>query len=433
MQFDDRKLRAYRGARPYAFLSYSHKDKADAELITYELIDRGFRVWFDEGLTPAKEWDEVIAKRVEECSYFVALLSQNYLESENCRDELNYARDKNRPRMLIYLENVELPAGMAMRLLRNHALHKWEFESIPKLIDKAVTAEGFEVCRYWNFVPEKKPEPTEPAEPSVPEPEPEPKSGSKKFWPAIAVIAVLLAAVAVLIVFLYGKQDCRFLQAIGTEQSGANGGGSGEQSPPEAPAEGRMAELEEEWESADFRFSVGGTPHAVLYNEDGQTERVLLRRLQDGRFTICAEYRFTWNGDRIQTIERCDTAGNPVARHMFAYIDDWLQSDTIYTDGTVTGSEDTALEKDDSGNTVIVFPEDGKIQISVLEDPTAHDTYYEESMQLFTDGFVFFIGGYSNQTLTITFNREGQLADEAYMVGDPADAKYYDKQWRAIG
>jgi len=82
---------------------------------------------------------------------------------------------------------------------------------------------------------------------------------------------------------------------------------------------------------------------------------------------------------------------------------------------------------------VIVFPEDGKIQISVLEDPTAHDTYYEESMQLFTDGFVFFIGGYSNQTLTITFNREGQLADEAYMVGDPADAKYYDKQWRAIG
>jgi len=142
VQFDDRKLRAYRGARPYAFLSYSHKDKADAELITYELIDRGFRVWFDEGLTPAKEWDEVIAKRVEECSYFVALLSQNYLESENCRDELNYARDKNRPRMLIYLENVELPAGMAMRLLRNHALHKWEFESIPKRI------QGF--CRSQN-------------------------------------------------------------------------------------------------------------------------------------------------------------------------------------------------------------------------------------------------------------------------------------------
>lgn len=160
MQFDDRKLRAYRGARPYAFLSYSHKDKADAELITYELIDRGFRVWFDEGLTPAKEWDEVIAKRVEECSYFVALLSQNYLESENCRDELNYARDKNRPRMLIYLENVELPAGMAMRLLRNHALHKWEFESIPKLIDKAFVGRRTacaEACGSSGNAPDRSP------------------------------------------------------------------------------------------------------------------------------------------------------------------------------------------------------------------------------------------------------------------------------------
>ncbi len=185
MQFDDKALSAYKGDRPFIFLSYSHKDKADAEQITRSLINRGFRVWYDEGLTPATEWDETVAIRVETCSFFIALISRNYLASENCRDELNFARDRKRQRLLIYLEDVELPSGMAMRLMRQLALHKWEYRSTAQMIEKAATAEGIAVCldepkseSEPNPAPRPRPEPKSELKPE-PKPEPKPESEPK--------------------------------------------------------------------------------------------------------------------------------------------------------------------------------------------------------------------------------------------------------------
>ena len=57
-------------------------------------------------------------------------MSENYLSSENCKDELNYARDLGKGRVLVYLEPVELPAGMAMRLNRIQALHRYKYDKM---------------------------------------------------------------------------------------------------------------------------------------------------------------------------------------------------------------------------------------------------------------------------------------------------------------
>ena len=97
MQFEDRALAPYQGSEPYIFLSYSHRDAAPAAEIIRDLNLDGFRIWYDEGLVPGKEWDENIARAIMNCSYFVALMSANYLDSANCRDELNFARDKKLP------------------------------------------------------------------------------------------------------------------------------------------------------------------------------------------------------------------------------------------------------------------------------------------------------------------------------------------------
>ena len=43
------------------------------------------------------------------------------MKSDNCKDELNFARDLQKERLLVYLENVKLPLGMAMRLNRLQA------------------------------------------------------------------------------------------------------------------------------------------------------------------------------------------------------------------------------------------------------------------------------------------------------------------------
>ena len=142
MQFEDRALAPYQGNEPYIFLSYSHRDAGPAAEIIRELNLDGFRVWYDEGLVPGKEWDENIARAIMNCSYFVALMSANYLDSANCRDELNFARDKKLPLLLLYLEDVELPAGMEMRLGRMLAIHVHKFLRREQLIGKIRAADG---------------------------------------------------------------------------------------------------------------------------------------------------------------------------------------------------------------------------------------------------------------------------------------------------
>ena len=123
MAYQDSSLTPYHGSEPYIFISYSHRNADRASAIIRSLNRAGYRVWYDEGLIPGREWDENIARIIMGCGYFIALITREYLASSNCKDELNYARDKNKPILLIYLDEVALPAGMELRLGRLFAVH----------------------------------------------------------------------------------------------------------------------------------------------------------------------------------------------------------------------------------------------------------------------------------------------------------------------
>ncbi|MBQ1406883.1 MAG: toll/interleukin-1 receptor domain-containing protein, partial [Eubacterium sp.] len=81
---------AYLGNEPYIFLSYSHADNEAALEVISALNENGYRVWYDDGITPGAEWDANIAEHIKDCSFFISLISKNYLSSSNCRDELNF-------------------------------------------------------------------------------------------------------------------------------------------------------------------------------------------------------------------------------------------------------------------------------------------------------------------------------------------------------
>ncbi|MBR4866803.1 MAG: toll/interleukin-1 receptor domain-containing protein [Clostridia bacterium] len=108
----------YKGNEPYIFISYAHKDSERVWPVIARLQADGYRVWYDEGIDPGTEWDENIAYYVKRCGYFIAFMSEAYLASGNCRDELNYARDLEKKQVLVYLDEVELPKGMALRFSR---------------------------------------------------------------------------------------------------------------------------------------------------------------------------------------------------------------------------------------------------------------------------------------------------------------------------
>ncbi len=117
----------YDGAEKFIFISYSHKDTDRVMGIIRQLQADGYRVWYDEGIDPGTEWDDNIADHVARCGCFLAFMSGEYLASENCKDELTYARDLNLPRLLIYLEDVALAGGLAMRHNRLQALHYYKY------------------------------------------------------------------------------------------------------------------------------------------------------------------------------------------------------------------------------------------------------------------------------------------------------------------
>lgn len=108
--------------KPYIFISYAHKDSKKVIPIVDRLIKEGYNVWYDEGIDPGTEWDENIAKHINECSYFVAFVTSAYIDSKNCKDELNFSRDLDKEQLLVYLEEVDLPMGMAMRMNRLQAI-----------------------------------------------------------------------------------------------------------------------------------------------------------------------------------------------------------------------------------------------------------------------------------------------------------------------
>ena len=137
----------YGGDGGYIFISYAHQDRDRVLPLLAAMTADGFRLWFDEGVDPGTEWDENIAVHIEKSGYFIALISADYLRSENCRDELNYARDLDKRRVLVYLEQVPLPAGMAMRLNRLQAIHAYACASGAAVLEKLYAAAGIGAFR----------------------------------------------------------------------------------------------------------------------------------------------------------------------------------------------------------------------------------------------------------------------------------------------
>lgn len=136
----------YSGTEKYIFVSYSHKDTPKVMPVISRLMSEGYRVWFDKGIDPGTEWDENIAEHIKACGYFIAFMSANYLASSNCKDELNFARDLEKDRLLIYLEAVELPSGIAMRVNRLQSIYMYTYDNREDFFIKLFSANNINSC-----------------------------------------------------------------------------------------------------------------------------------------------------------------------------------------------------------------------------------------------------------------------------------------------
>ncbi len=107
---------------PFLFVCYSHLDEAKISDILELLEIDGIPTWIDSSISPGAVWREQIASAVQECRVFLLFASKRSLASPHCLQEINFAVDENRSILVIYLDDVQLPASLRMTLGTRQAM-----------------------------------------------------------------------------------------------------------------------------------------------------------------------------------------------------------------------------------------------------------------------------------------------------------------------
>ena len=137
---------AYRGSEPFVFVSYAHADAELAYPIISGLQERGMRIWFDDGMDVGDIWDEVIPDHVEQCTAMLCLVSTRFTDSDNCLDEIHYAKEQKKELLILHLEDEELPRNFRFRYGRFHALRLSTYSDHGALLDKLAATQKLRCC-----------------------------------------------------------------------------------------------------------------------------------------------------------------------------------------------------------------------------------------------------------------------------------------------
>lgn len=123
----------------YSFLSYAHKDENVIKDIIDGLSKRGHNLWWDAKIIPGCDWYEEVAEKIQNCSYAIIFLTENYVKSEICRSELYYIKDcavnqAIRP-LFIQIGEFTIPPSVYL-LISRYQIIQYSLKESDKLIDK---------------------------------------------------------------------------------------------------------------------------------------------------------------------------------------------------------------------------------------------------------------------------------------------------------
>ena len=151
----------------YIFISYKGEDPAALEIIRHLQRD-GYRIWYDQRLTPSEQWVSEISRRIKGCGYFVTLLTDAFLRSEWCTKELTLAQKRKKPILAVHLAKNELPDGIDLLLADLFGVYRSACKSEEAFYHQIYKAKGLDAFRTQ---PEKEASP-------APVSKPAPQTGS---------------------------------------------------------------------------------------------------------------------------------------------------------------------------------------------------------------------------------------------------------------
>ena len=111
-----KQYKTYNGNAPYLFASYAHKD-SERVLPFIEELDRcNYRLWYDAGINVGTNWPEVVARHLLDSNKVIFFISGNFLNSQNCIREVNYAVAERKEMLCVLIDEVKLPEDLSMQL-----------------------------------------------------------------------------------------------------------------------------------------------------------------------------------------------------------------------------------------------------------------------------------------------------------------------------
>ena len=119
------KDREIRDGDPYIFVSYALADADEVYGIIGQFQDRGYRVWYDEGVVPGDEKADVITAALEHAALFMVFLSLRSEALVKVRREIDFALNAGKPFLAIYLKETNLTGGLQLRLAAQEAVWKY--------------------------------------------------------------------------------------------------------------------------------------------------------------------------------------------------------------------------------------------------------------------------------------------------------------------
>ncbi len=120
---------SYQGSGSYAFICYAHHDAEEVYSDLAWLKSQGLNIWFDEGVSPGRQWRDELADAIDNCSLFIAFLSPEAVISPHCQKEINYAIQQGKRFLAIHLSETKLTSGLALAMGDLQALMKYRFDS----------------------------------------------------------------------------------------------------------------------------------------------------------------------------------------------------------------------------------------------------------------------------------------------------------------
>lgn len=136
----------------FIFICYSHFDREIMEPIAEKLAKDGYRFWFDDGTRSGEAWQKIVSKEIRKCTVFLFLISENTMQSDNCRDELTYAKNNRKTIVPVFLSKVTLESyenGVDFQLVNCDPINFYEYEKdeLPFFFKTLYDSKNINLCK----------------------------------------------------------------------------------------------------------------------------------------------------------------------------------------------------------------------------------------------------------------------------------------------